>query len=68
MIANSGPETAFARIDLAETADFDLGGLRVSPARREVCLDSARRELEPKVAQVLVALAAVRPQWSRATG
>ena len=62
MIANSGPETAFARIDLAETADFDLGGLRVSPARREVCLDSARRELEPKVAQVLVALAAVRPQ------
>ena len=62
MIANSGSETASARIDLAETADFDLGGLRVSPARREVFLDSARRELEPKVAQVLVALAAVRPQ------
>lgn len=62
MIANPGPETAPTRIDLGKTADFDLGGLRVSPARREVCLDSARRELEPKVAQVLVALAAVRPQ------
>lgn len=62
MIANSGPETAAARIDLGETADFDLGGLRVSPARREVRLNDKRRELEPKVAQVLVALAAVRPQ------
>ena len=62
MIANSGPETASTRIDLGETADFDLGGLSVSPARREVRLDDKRRELEPKVAQVLVALAAVRPQ------
>ena len=48
------------RINLAETADFDLGGLRVSPARREVRLDGKRRELEPKVTQVLVALASAR--------
>lgn len=62
MIGSSGPETAAARIDLGETADFALGGLVVSPARREVRMNSERRELEPKVAQVLVALAAVRPQ------
>ena len=62
MIAKSGPETAAARIDLGETADFDLGNLHVSPARREVWMNGDKRELEPKVAQVLVALAAVRPQ------
>src|SRR3954471_20120037 len=45
------------RINLAETPDFDLGGLRVSPAHREVRKDEDRRELEPKVLQVLVALA-----------
>jgi TolB-like protein/tetratricopeptide (TPR) repeat protein len=45
------------RINLADTPDFDLGGLRVSPARREVRMDEERRELEPKVLQVLVALA-----------
>lgn len=62
IIANSGLEPAATRIDLGETADFDLGGLCVSPAHREVRLNGKRRELEPKVAQVLVALAAVRPQ------
>lgn len=62
MIATSRPETAGVRIDLGETADFDLGGLRVSPARREVRMNDIRRELEPKVAQVLVALAAVPGQ------
>src|SRR3954468_3817523 len=45
------------RINLAEMPDFDLGGLRVSPAHREVRKDEDRRELEPKVLQVLVALA-----------
>lgn len=49
------------RIDLAETAEFDLGGLRVNPARREVIKDGQRRELEPRVTQVLVALASARP-------
>lgn len=49
------------RINLAETSDFDLGGLRVSPARRQVSMGGECRELEPKVAQVLVALALASP-------
>src|SRR3954470_15035378 len=49
------------RINLAETSDFDLGGLRVSPARRQVCMSGECRELEPKVAQVLIALASASP-------
>ena len=49
------------RITLADTPDFDLGGLRVSPGRRQVRMDDARRDLEPKVALVLVALASARP-------
>ena len=50
------------RINLADTPDFDLGGLRVSPARREVRKDGERRELEPKVVQVLVALSAAQSE------
>ncbi|MEO8455960.1 MAG: winged helix-turn-helix domain-containing protein [Sphingomicrobium sp.] len=46
---------------LADTPDFDLGGLRVSPARRQVHMAKERRDLEPKVALVLVALASARP-------
>jgi TolB-like protein/DNA-binding winged helix-turn-helix (wHTH) protein/tetratricopeptide (TPR) repeat protein len=49
------------RINLAETSDFDLGALRVSPARRQVSMGGHCRELEPKVAQVLVALASASP-------
>src|SRR4029079_12883634 len=49
------------RINLAETPDFDLGGLRVSPARRQVSMSGECRELEPKVAQVLIALATASP-------
>jgi TolB-like protein/DNA-binding winged helix-turn-helix (wHTH) protein len=48
-------------INLAETPDFDLGTLRISPARRRVRSNGKDLELEPKVAQVLVALASVRP-------
>ena len=62
MMADFGPATRASRIDLAETPDFDLGGLRVSPARREVAMGDERRELEPRVAQVLVALASARPK------
>jgi TolB-like protein/DNA-binding winged helix-turn-helix (wHTH) protein/tetratricopeptide (TPR) repeat protein len=49
------------RITLADTPDFDLGGLRVSPGRRQVSMDEKRRDLEPKVALVLVALTSARP-------
>src|SRR3954466_1070589 len=49
------------RINLAETSDFDLGGLRVSPARRQVSMNGDCRELEPKFVQVLIALASASP-------
>jgi TolB-like protein/DNA-binding winged helix-turn-helix (wHTH) protein/tetratricopeptide (TPR) repeat protein len=48
------------QINLAESPDFDLGGLHVSPARRRVDINGSERELEPRVAQVLVALASAR--------
>ncbi|MFL6764144.1 MAG: winged helix-turn-helix domain-containing protein [Sphingomicrobium sp.] len=49
------------QINLAETPDFDLGGLLVSPARLRVAINGTGRELEPRIAQVLVALASARP-------
>lgn len=49
------------QVNLAETPDFDLGGLRVSPAHRQVRFNGEQRELEPRVVQVLVALASARP-------
>jgi TolB-like protein/DNA-binding winged helix-turn-helix (wHTH) protein/tetratricopeptide (TPR) repeat protein len=61
MMANFAATTGAPRIDLAETPDFDLGGMHVSPARREVRFHGVCRELEPRVAQVLVALASARP-------
>jgi TolB-like protein/DNA-binding winged helix-turn-helix (wHTH) protein/tetratricopeptide (TPR) repeat protein len=53
---------ATARINLADMPDFDLGGLRISPAHRLVGENGEQKELEPKVVQVLVALASARPQ------
>src|SRR4029079_11362597 len=49
------------RINLAETSDFDLGGLRARHAHRQVSMNGECRELEPKVAQVLIALASASP-------
>jgi len=50
------------QINLAETPDFDLGGLRVRPAHRLVVANGEQKELEPKVAQVLIALSSARPR------
>ena len=61
MMGDLRPETIASRIDLSETSDFDLGGLRVSPAHRRVHMNGDCRDLEPRVAQVLVALANARP-------
>lgn len=47
-------------IDLAREADFDLGLLRVRPARCEVEWDGGSRTLQRRVMQVLVALAHAR--------
>jgi TolB-like protein/DNA-binding winged helix-turn-helix (wHTH) protein len=60
-MADSAPDMG-AQIVLAETPDFDLGGLRVTPARRQVGMNGQAHDLEPRIAQVLVALASARPR------
>jgi DNA-binding winged helix-turn-helix (wHTH) protein len=50
-------EDAAAPIRLAREADFRLGGLKVRPSLCEVEAHGRRRRLEPRVMQVLVALA-----------
>ena len=47
-------------IDLAQEADFDLGSLRVRPAKCEVERDGTSQILQRRVMQVLVALAHAR--------
>jgi len=47
-------------IDLAREADFDLGSLRVRPARCEVEWDGVAQTLQRRVMQVLVALSHAR--------
>ena len=49
------------RIDLAKEFDFELGGVTVKPSERVLEVNGERRELQPRVMQVLVALARVRP-------
>ena len=44
-------------VDLAREADFQLGSLAVRPSRRELVAGAERSILEPRVMQVLVALA-----------
>ncbi|HEX4196156.1 MAG TPA: winged helix-turn-helix domain-containing protein [Caulobacteraceae bacterium] len=48
---------AAAPVRLAREADFRLGGLKVRPSLCEVEAHGRRRRLEPRVMQVLVALA-----------
>lgn len=55
------PPSTGSRVRLGRATDFDLSGLRVRPARREVVFDGETRILEPRVMQVLVALAECRP-------
>jgi len=55
------PEPTVGPIELADEAEFDLGLLRIKPAERAVVLNGDRRELQPRVMQVLVALARARP-------
>jgi len=44
-------------VDLAREARFTLGGLDVRPSTRELVADERREVLEPRIMQVLVALA-----------
>jgi DNA-binding winged helix-turn-helix (wHTH) protein len=48
------------QIVLAKEPDFTLGALTVSPARRQAVADDQAETLQPRVMQVLVALAARR--------
>lgn len=48
-------------IELANEPEFDIGAMRVKPAERAVVVHGHRRELQPRVMQVLVALAQARP-------
>lgn len=47
-------------IDLAKEVDFALGAAQVRPSSREVAVDNRAVTLEPRVMQVLVALAQAR--------
>jgi TolB-like protein/DNA-binding winged helix-turn-helix (wHTH) protein/tetratricopeptide (TPR) repeat protein len=49
------------RVELANEPEFVLGGMTIKPAERLVCVNGDRRELQPRVMQVLVALANARP-------
>lgn len=49
------------RIDLAEEPDFSLGGMAIMPAERAVIVGGMRREMQPRVLKVLIALAQARP-------
>jgi len=45
------------RVDLAHAADFTLGAATIRPSRREIFRKGAVETLEPRVMQILVALA-----------
>ena len=60
-MTNLWPRLAAERIHLAEELEFDLGGMRVHPPELAVEMDGRKRELQPRVMQVLVALAKKRP-------
>ena len=61
MIEGADAEIGTGRIDLAATPDFDLGSLRIRPARRQLAGPGGElMAVEPRVMQVLVALARAR--------
>lgn len=45
------------RIVLAQEPEFSLGGLKISPPKREILAGSRRETLQPRIMQVLVVLA-----------
>jgi DNA-binding winged helix-turn-helix (wHTH) protein len=59
---SSDQADALEPIDLSTTPDFHLSGILVRPALREVCVGDRIELLEPRVMQVLAALAAERGQ------
>jgi len=57
----SEPGRRSSQIDLADQPEFDLGGLRVKPPERAVEMSGRSIKLQPRVMQVLIALAQERP-------
>jgi hypothetical protein len=57
MNPHSRPSQNARPIRLSEEPDFALGGLAVRPSLREACRDGHKERLEPRVMQVLIALA-----------
>ena len=55
------PGRTSSQIDLADQPAFDLGGLRVKPSERAVEMSGRSLKLQPRVMQVLIALAQERP-------
>jgi DNA-binding response OmpR family regulator len=51
------PENPITPIDLAREPAFTLGAIEVRPSLREICLNKHIEVVEPRVMQVLVALA-----------
>ena len=47
----------YAVVDLAQESDFNLGGLEICPSLRQVRADSHEQTVQPRVMQVLIALA-----------
>ncbi len=45
---------------LAQEADFEIGALRVSPSRLEICTGERREKTQPRVMQVLVTMAGAK--------
>ena len=56
----AGTAPAFAPIDLAREPDFSLGALKVRPSLRRVICNGREEAVQPRVMQVLVALARAR--------
>ncbi len=56
-MTNSAASESSSLIRLASEVDFQIGGLRVRPSTREVAFQEQRLVLQPRVMQVLVALA-----------
>jgi DNA-binding winged helix-turn-helix (wHTH) protein/tetratricopeptide (TPR) repeat protein len=55
------PGRTSSQIDLADQPEFDVGGLRVKPSERAVEMGGRSVKLQPRVMQVLIALAQERP-------
>jgi TolB-like protein/DNA-binding winged helix-turn-helix (wHTH) protein/Flp pilus assembly protein TadD len=60
MTRAAGTAPAFVPVDLAREPDFTLGGLQVRPSLRRVMCEGREEAVQPRVMQVLVALARAR--------